>query len=71
MPDSSWPETPEATGHSAVDALLDVLPGLAGTPVSGHGAVYAALHEGLLTELNSESGAPAGVAVPGGPRAAR
>ena len=68
-----WPESPAATGDPAVDSLLAGLPDLASTPVSGHGSVYASLHDGLLAELNSESGtradAPSGVPLPGDPRA--
>lgn len=75
MPDPQprWPDSPVATGDSRVDALLAGLPELAETPVSGHGAAYASLHDALLTELNRESGVEAapGSPLPGVPRAAR
>lgn len=59
MPDSqpAWPDSPAATGDPAVDALLDGLSVLSEEPVSGQAAAYAALHDGLLAELNSEPGA--------------
>ncbi|MCC3274259.1 MULTISPECIES: hypothetical protein [unclassified Arthrobacter] len=75
MPDShpAWPDSPAATGDPAVDALLEGLSALAGEPVSGQAAAYAALHDGLLAELNTEPdvAAASGAPMPGGPRAGR
>ncbi|MDM7988841.1 hypothetical protein [Arthrobacter sp. zg-Y877] len=54
QPAQPWPQAPATTDDAAVDSLLDVLPPLAAQPVAGHAAVYAGLHDALLTELNTE-----------------
>lgn len=50
----TWPEAGAQTADPAVNAALAPLATLADTPVSGHHAVYTALHDGLLAELNAE-----------------
>lgn len=49
-----WPEAGAPTADPAVDAALEPLGTLADLPVAGHHSVYAALHEGLLAELNAD-----------------
>lgn len=49
-----WPVLREESADPAVNAALARLGTLAGTPVPDHHAVYAALHDGLLAELNAE-----------------
>jgi hypothetical protein len=41
-----------------VDALLERLGGLAELPVSGHGEIYAALHDDLMEALNEHTPGP-------------
>lgn len=49
-----WPSPRAQTGDPAVDAALSALEAVPGLPVSGHHAVYTALHDSLLAELNAE-----------------
>ena len=48
------PEAGPQTADPAVNAALAPLATLTDIPVSGHHAVYAALHDGLLSELNAD-----------------
>jgi hypothetical protein len=58
----------QAHGHEpqvqdpAVSAVLDRLADVRQTPVSGHGEVYAGMHDALLEALNEDVAGPAGVA---------
>lgn len=48
-----WPAVPDSTTQDRdVDALLERLGSLPALPVSGHGEVYAGLHDDLLAALN-------------------
>ena len=46
----------------AVNAVLDRLAAVRQTPVSGHGEVYAGMHDALLEALNEDVTGHAGVA---------
>ena len=46
----------------AVNAVLERLTAVPNTPVSGHGEVYAGMHDALLEALNEDVAGPAGVA---------
>lgn len=46
----------------AVSAVLDRLAALQQTPVSGHGELYAGMHDALLEALNEDVASPAGLA---------
>ncbi|WP_196802312.1 hypothetical protein [Arthrobacter sp. 131MFCol6.1] len=46
----------------AVNAVLDLLGAVRQTPVSGHGEVYAGMHDALLEALNEDVAGHAGVA---------
>jgi hypothetical protein len=77
-PDVAWPDLPsqqlsaEPSGHAAeqqaqvrdaaVSAVLDRLEAVRQTPVSGHGEVYAGMHDALLEALNEDVAVPADVA---------
>jgi hypothetical protein len=57
----SWPSLPSepatqssAAQDPAISSLLDRLGALPGMPVSGHGAVYAGLHDDLMEALNED-----------------
>ncbi len=58
----------QAQGHQAqgqdpaVSAVLDRLAAVPQTPVSGHGEVYAGMHDALLEALNEDVAGHAGVA---------
>lgn len=68
--DVAWPDLPsraaqgqQAHGQDpAVSAVLDGLSALQQTPVSGHGEVYAGMHDALLEALNEDVAGPASVA---------
>jgi len=72
--DVAWPELPsqqlpaELSGHAAavldpaVNAVLDRLGAVRQMPVSGHGEVYAGMHDALLEALNEDVTGHAGVA---------
>jgi len=72
--DVAWPELPsqqlpaELSGHAAavldpaVNAVLDRLGAVRQMPVSGHGEVYAGMHDALLEALNEDVAGHAGVA---------
>ncbi len=51
-----------AVQDPAVSAVLDRLGAVPHTPVSGHGELYAGMHDALLEALNEDVTAPAGVA---------
>ena len=46
----------------AVNAVLDLLGAVRQTPVSGHGQIYAGMHDSLLEALNEDVAGHAGVA---------
>lgn len=50
----SWPSARAQTADPAVNAALAALGTIPGTPVPEHHAVYTALHDGLLAELNAD-----------------
>ena len=50
----TWPQADTGIADPAVAALAEPLTGLASLPVPDHSAVYAALHDGLLAELNAD-----------------
>ncbi|WP_341392500.1 hypothetical protein [Arthrobacter sp. G119Y2] len=50
----AWPEAGAPTADPAVNAALEPLGTLADLPVAGHHSVYAALHDGLLAQLNTD-----------------
>jgi hypothetical protein len=56
------PEHAAAVLDPAVNAVLDRLAAVRQMPVSGHGEVYAGLHDALLEALNEEVAGHAGVA---------
>ena len=66
----AWPDLPsrgaqgqQAQGQDpAVSAVLDRLSALQQTPVSGHGEVYAGMHDALLEALNEDVAGPASMA---------
>ena len=75
--DVAWPDLPSqllpadgpgpgAHGQQvqdpAVSAVLDRLAAVRQTPVSGHGEVYAGMHDALLEALNEDVAGHAGVA---------
>ncbi|MCC9197937.1 hypothetical protein QNO08_05950 [Arthrobacter sp. zg-Y820] len=49
-----WPHLRAQTADPAVNAALASLGTLADTPIPEQHAVYTALHDGLLAELNAE-----------------
>lgn len=53
---AAYPEAAAQTGDGDVDALLIPLAGIADTPVQDQSAVYETLHDGLLSELNTDHG---------------
>ncbi|CAH0149083.1 hypothetical protein SRABI26_00664 [Arthrobacter sp. Bi26] len=62
---ASEQQAPEQQAHvqdAAVSAVLDRLAAVRQTPVSGHGEVYADMHDALLEALNEDVASHAGVA---------
>lgn len=73
--DVAWPDLPSQllpadepgsqgpqVQDQAVSAVLDRLAAVRQTPVSGHGEVYAGMHDALLEALNEDVAGHAGVA---------
>lgn len=53
-----WPADTTPTGDALVDRALGLLADVAGSPVSGHGELYAGIHDSLLEALDAEPGLP-------------
>ncbi|MFF2244062.1 hypothetical protein ACFVTM_07750 [Arthrobacter sp. NPDC058130] len=59
----AWPEPePQQVQDPAVSAVLNRLAAVQQAPVSGHGEVYAGMHDALLEALNEDVAAPSGLA---------
>ena len=52
------PSSVEPTGHPQVDAVLDSLAGLDGTPVEDHVAVFESAHDTLRSALANAGDVP-------------
>lgn len=61
-PEHAAPEHTAAVLDPAVNAVLDRLGAVRQMPVSGHGEVYAGMHDALLEALNEDVAGHAGVA---------
>jgi hypothetical protein len=57
-----WPALQAQGQDPAVSAVLDRLAAVRLTPVSGHGEVYAGMHDALLEALNEDVASHAGAA---------
>ncbi|MGO4806789.1 hypothetical protein AB4089_16870 [Arthrobacter sp. 2MCAF15] len=59
----AWPDLPsQHVQDPAVSAVLDRLAAVRQAPVSGHGEVYAGMHDALLEALNEDVAGHAGAA---------
>lgn len=50
----SWPSAPVTTADPAVDAALAAVSAVPALPTTEHLAVYTALHDSLLAQLNAD-----------------
>ena len=61
-PGVDWPAQQAPVQDPAVSAVLERLAAVQLTPASGHGEVYAGMHDALLEALNEDVASHAGVA---------
>lgn len=53
-----WPEGLPSTADTAVDAILARLEEVRGSQTADHDAIYASIHDELLTELDADPQGP-------------